>query len=195
MPRAGAEPFADIIDRLEAEASAEAPTLRSLVLAFGDRGFGALLLLPCLMLILPVGMIPGIPAAAALLLIVIALQMAVGAERLWLPARIANITVPGARLRPALTWLRPAAAWLDTMVRRRFSWFAESTFATETIAAVSVVAAVAVLVVGFVPGLQVLIALPVILFALGLIARNGLVILAGYLLIALPVTVALRLLT
>ncbi len=180
----GKPPFTEIIDELIEVSETYPMCIGDLMRVFGDRGFGALLLIPCIMVILPVGMIPGVPDIAAIFMILLAIQMALGVERLWLPRRILEIEVQGERLRPVLTRFRPIAVRLDANIGRRFAWFAESRFATETIAGVTIVLSLLIIVVGFVPGVPALFCIPLSIFALGLVARNGLVILAGYLICA-----------
>ncbi|MEO0914674.1 MAG: exopolysaccharide biosynthesis protein, partial [Pseudomonadota bacterium] len=91
-------PVTDVMDRLIEIAAGQRLSVRDLIQAFGDRSLGALLVLPCLLVILPIGMIPGVPDVAALLMILIGAQMIAGMERLWLPSRLERVSFEGSRL-------------------------------------------------------------------------------------------------
>lgn len=184
-----------IFDQLaEAARDSDTLTLDTLLGTFGRRGLGVMLLLPCLLIILPPGLIPGVPAVLALLMIFIAAHMIAGRRQLWLPERIARVELPAAPIRKGLTRMRPYARRVDGWMGTRFAWFAESRFAHETVAVVTIFLSLLILTLGFLPGLPALLALAILVFALGLSFRNGLLILAGHASGALMVLAALWLL-
>jgi len=90
--------------------------------AMGARGFGPFLLVPALLEISPIGGIPGLPTALAAIIILMAAQMALGRDGIWLPGFIRHRGVSGGRLRKAMDYVRPLARWTDWLVRPRLEW-------------------------------------------------------------------------
>lgn len=191
-PRAG-EVFslAAAFDQLIEAAAAGDLTVDELLSAFGRRGIGALLILPALLIILPLGLIPGVPYIAALLMIVIAGHMLIGRRRLWLPKGIAQRALPGHTIKSGLERMRPWAVKVDGWMQNRAEWFARSRFASETAAVITILLAIGIAIVGLIPGLPAALSLSVLLFGLGLASRNGLLIVAGYAVASLMACLAL----
>ncbi len=155
-------------------------TLGGLLAALGRRGLGATLIPPCLLIILPTGLVPGVPAVMAVVMIYIAGHMAIGRQVLWLPPRLRAIGLPTARLRDGLVRFRPWADRFDRWTESRFIWFAKSRFAAGTVAVVTVVLSLLIIVIGVIPGVPAALCLAILFFAVGLAVENGLVILLGY---------------
>lgn len=79
----------------------------------GDRGIGALLMVPAALELTPVGAVPGVPTAIALIISLFAVQVVLGRDRMWLPGFLERRTVAAAKLAGAADKLRPAARWSD----------------------------------------------------------------------------------
>lgn len=69
-------------------------TIREMVDAFGERGFGAMLLLLTLMALFPWP--PGFKAIFSVPIILISIEMAIQQSKLWLPVKIMKVQVPRA---------------------------------------------------------------------------------------------------
>ena len=128
-------------------------TVRDLLLAFGDRSLGALLVLPCILVMLPIGMIPGVPDIAAAMMIVIAAQMVVGMDR----ALVARAFGGGKQSRGTGSRRFCAGRGAGRPGWIHFSADAsrglpKARFASETIAAVTIAASLVIFVIGIVPG-------------------------------------------
>ena len=52
---------------------------------FGKRSFGPFILIPALLEMTPVGGIPGVPTALALFIALIAVQLLLGRDHVWMP--------------------------------------------------------------------------------------------------------------
>ena len=85
----------------------------TLVEAFGHRGSGALLLVPALVEISPVGGIPGVPTVLAAIVLLFAVQIAMGRSHMWLPGIVERRSVDGEGLIAATRRMRPLADRLD----------------------------------------------------------------------------------
>lgn len=155
-------------------------SLGELVEALEARGFGPLLMMLSAFLILPTGMIPGMPAAVGLLLIVVAGQILLGRNRLWLPARLHDFSVSSRLILRSVDKARPAAAFLARSVSARITALVDHPLARRAVA-LTVMATGAILIpLGFIPFLPLALAVNVLLFGLGMTMRNGLITLLGF---------------
>ena len=180
-PRAPVPPtLTGITETLNAATGEGGLSLQDFLQALGSRGLGAMLIPPSLIILLPSGMVPGVPGVAAVTMIFIAGHMVLNRDRLWLPRRLARMPLPAARLNAGLRRFHPWAMRIDRWTESRFAWFAASRFAVDTVAAVTILLSLLILAVGFVPGVPAAFSLAILVFAVGLAVRNGLMILTGY---------------
>jgi hypothetical protein len=144
--------------------------------AIGERSYGPLLLICGLFMMTPVAAIPTAPSILAVVTILIAVQILFGRERLWIPKRLLKLSIKAEKLEKTVRITRKPARFVDKLVRPRMSFL--------TIPPVHrVVALAAILVALCVPPLELLPfaaiipAFAIAAFGLGLIARDGLLIL------------------
>ena len=89
----------DLVDRVDAATEDCATiTLGDLLAALGERGFGPVLLLGAVGMMLPVGMLPGVPLAVGCLLLVAGWQMLRGRDGLRLPRWLARRELPARQI-------------------------------------------------------------------------------------------------
>src|SRR5918996_4022072 len=79
----------------------------------GRRSFAPLLLVASLVGFTPLGGVPGVPTTLAIIVVVIALQILMGFESLWLPRFMLDRKVEGKKLVRGAESLRPVARALD----------------------------------------------------------------------------------
>ena len=104
----------DILNDLCALADDESDvSLGDVIEKIGPRGKGALLLMPGLMGVTPVGAIPGVPTVLGLFTVVIAVQLLLGRDHLWLPGFLRSRAVDDDDLSEAVGKLRGPADWVD----------------------------------------------------------------------------------
>ena len=109
-----------ILDDLDALAEGEDDvTIDDVVEALGGRGFGPLILLPALLVITPLGGIPGFPTVMAVLILLFAVQVLAGKQRLWVPGFLGKRGVSDDRVRASAKKLRPVGRWLDDHMGQR----------------------------------------------------------------------------
>ena len=96
MSEAHNERLSDILRRVGSECGAEL-TLGDLVVAFGERAFGALILVFAAPNLIPLP--PGSSAVFGAPLLFITAQLMIGHHRVWLPQRLAAVRIGGDRLR------------------------------------------------------------------------------------------------
>jgi hypothetical protein len=168
--------LSDILDALVGENDGETVTLGKLIRVFGSASFGSVLLLTALISILPiVGALPGVSLGTAAIANMLALQMLFGRTTPWIPARLARIKIPRKALKAALTPLRP---WVDRLDRRlgpRYTFLLHPPFLWIG-ALVATVLALGMLVGALVPLGIIPAAIGMIVLALGMTLRDGLLV-------------------
>lgn len=156
----------------------QALELGNVVETFRERGFGVVIFMLGFIIFLPTGFIPGLAAICALLIVMVAIQMLIGKHELWLPKRLKRISFHNENLERHLENLRPKAAWLDRHAKERLHFFVSPLF--EYIAIIScLIFALATIPLSFVPTLGSASSLPIMIFALALMLRDGLLMLLG----------------
>jgi hypothetical protein len=149
----------------------------------GD-GPGAVLFVLTLPVLLPLP--PGVSMLLALPLLMIALQIVAGRRTLWLPDRLARRTIDRAALAKLLHRVLPPLKRFETLVRPRLRFLTGRVGGRIVGLACTVIAIVLVLPIPFA---NLVPAMALTMFALGLTRRDGLLILAGYGLMALATVV------
>jgi hypothetical protein len=173
-----------ILGELEAAAeSGEALTAAEMLSVIGARGFGPVLVVLSVFLILPVGMTPGLPAVVAVILALIGLMMLIGRKRLHLPERIGRLSLASRRIVAVTRRVRPYTARLHGVLRPRLEVLANSRPAFLAIGLILIGTALVLFFIGFIPFLPFVLALHVLLLGLGLSARDGLAVLAALVLV------------
>ncbi len=162
--------------------------------AVGPRAFGPLLLIPSLIMVSPLSGIPGAPTLAALVIVLVGVQMLLGQERVWLPGFVRRRSLRGAWLRSAAKRLRPLARLVDRLVGPRMEFVVRRPFSL-VIAAVCIVMAMAMPPLEFVPMSSTVLATGIALLALALTVRDGVLALVSLAAIGLSAALGFRLLT
>ncbi|WP_448658188.1 exopolysaccharide biosynthesis protein [Sphingomonas sp. CJ99] len=183
-------PIEDLLDEAVDSAEDGKVTIGSLLDSFGNRSFGPLVSLFALIAIIPpVGGIPGVPTTMGVLIVLIAAQMLFGAKHPWVPKFLKELGVDQEKVEKTRDKAGKWAKRIDKLIGPRLSSLAGE-------AGQRIAAGCMVLTAAFMPPLELLpfaAALPagaVLLFGLGIMARDGLLILFGYLLTAGVIGVA-----
>ncbi len=163
-------------------------TLGNVTRAVNQQGFGVLLLAPAGLLMLPTGAVPGVPIVCALFISMIALQLLVGREDVWLPKWMRKISLSKKSFNRTIRHAKPYAKKLDSMVQPRFGLLTSDT-AHRFIAAICIALCIPMAGIGFIPFLPMLLSLPILFFALGMCVKDGFLTLCG-----LTITIALAVL-
>ena len=148
--------------------------------SLGRRGFGPVILLASTMMVLPTGMIPGVPAFMGLILILAGGQMLSGRHELGLPPRIYGIVLPGPALLRGIARAEPMARRLSRWLRLRWLFLVNGLLSRWMIALILIITSGVIIVIGAIPGLPFLLALHLVAFGLGLTVGDGVFVAAGY---------------
>jgi hypothetical protein len=169
----------DMLATLEQENAGHVVMLGDVIQSLNSRGFGPLLMVPALLAILPTGAIPGVPALCGIMLCLLTAQIIAGRHYPWLPERLRAIRFRKGRMSAIIKRIRPMARTIDRVVSPRFEPLSHP--AVQRLAAmVCFLLGVLMILIGFIPFMPSVLALPVLLFALGLNARDGALTLSGF---------------
>lgn len=161
-----------------AETPEKKVSARAIFEAIGRRAYGPLLLLLGLFSISPLTAVPGMTWATAALTLVIALQLAFGMQRPWLPGGLLKAEVSAQAVVKAVDVLRPWARRIDVVLRPRFAFLTKLPFVIF-IGLLCALAALITFPLGFIPLAPLAPGLAIVLFGLGLVARDGVLLTIG----------------
>lgn len=188
-----AEALTETLQAIGDESSGGEITSNEINQAMQNRGFGALLIAPGLIVILPTGAIPGVPAICALFIILVAVQAAVGRTHPWLPERIKKISFDKKRYDRSIKAAKPYTHCIDSFFHERFALFTQKT-AQRVIAVMCVFLGLGIIILGVIPFAAMLPAAAILMFGLGLSVKDGLLTLGGVFFVVLTICVATALL-
>ncbi len=140
---------------------------------FGDRAFGALLLVFALPNLLPLP--PGTSTVLGVPLILIAAQLAIGRSELWLPRAVGNRSLSKSDLQRVVTYGVPALRRTERLLAPRFEVFLSDRLIG------SACLLLAIILVLPIPFGNIPPAFAICAFALGVLQRDGLAVLVGWL--------------
>jgi hypothetical protein len=182
-------PLTDVLETLADAGGDERVTIGEILDAFGDRSLAAILLVPALLAASPISGIPGVPTITGIIFALIVVQMLMGRDSVWVPQAIANRGVSRGKMDKAVNFLRKPVGWVDKVMKPRLTWLAKKPW---NYVALLTVLAIALLAPGmeFLPFVISIAAAAVGLFAAGILVRDGLVILLGYIVVAIAIVIA-----
>ncbi|GGE46390.1 exopolysaccharide biosynthesis protein [Actibacterium pelagium] len=172
--------FSEVFDDLHSVAhETEATTLGELVDALGRRGTGPLLVILSAVLILPVGMVPGMPGLVAIVFVLIGIQLLFVQPKLWMPARLRRITIKTETLKSIVDRARPLRRKARLLLSERLTFIIDSRAFQLANALILLLTGCVIFFIGFVPGLPFVLSIHILLIGLGLTARDGVVMSLG----------------
>ncbi|MEX2574714.1 MAG: exopolysaccharide biosynthesis protein [Balneolaceae bacterium] len=176
----------DIIEESVNETD-EQVTLGNILKVIGSRSFGPTLLFAGIITLAPiVGDIPGVPTIMGTFVFLISVQLLLGKKSFWLPDWILNRSVKPEKLSKSIEWLRRPAKFIDRFLKPRLTTFSTG-IATHFIAVTCILVAAAMPIMEFVPFSANGAGAVLTLFGLTLIARDGLLAVAAFVILFLTV--------
>ena len=104
----------DVLDELDGLAEkGDQVCVRDVLDDFGRRSFGPFMMIPALIEISPLGGIPGVPTALALFIAMVAAQLVLGREHIWMPDFVQDRSIASDKVHDAVAKLRKLGKWLD----------------------------------------------------------------------------------
>lgn len=163
----------EVLEDIDGGGDDENLTLGDVVSSIESRGFGPLLMVPCLIVLLPTGAIPTVPTMCGMLIFLIALQQVIGKDHPWLPERVKKVTFSHKMYHKGLEKVRPVTRWIDRWTKTRLAFLTKDPF-ERIIALWCMGLALTLIPLELVPLAGDIPALAVLFIALGLSARDGL---------------------
>ncbi len=169
------ERTSDILEQLAVSSTGETITVSEIVGVLRDRAFALMLVLLGLPNCLP--MPPPIALVSGFLIAFVALQMILGFPVPWLPKRILALSMGRATLERTLTRASPYIRFLERLAKPRLTLL-DSPLAVRALGILLLIIAIAMIVAVPVIG-QIPLGIAVCLIGLGLVERDGLLVIAG----------------
>lgn len=169
-----------LVDEVQQTTDQEVISVGDLLDQFESQSYGPLLLVFGFLALSPVGAIPGMSILLGTIIILIALQILYGKDHPWLPERILKIEFPGKKLSRVIKKLKPWASWIQTFLKQRLVWLTNSP-GLRFLALICIFLAISFYPLALIPGGVALPSAAICLLAIGLTTRDGLPVLAGYL--------------
>jgi hypothetical protein len=159
-------------------------SLRNVLEEVGHRSFGPLLLLAGVIMAAPgIGDIPGVPTGVGIFTLLVAGQMLLRRNHVWLPAWLLERSISDQRLAKTVGWLRKPAHYLDRIIKKRLVAFTNNAGALAISATCSAIAI-------FTPFMEVVLfsanvaGAAIAAFGLALVAHDGLLAIVAFVLTA-----------
>jgi len=175
------ETIAGVLKAWEDEVQDGSSDIGSILRAAGNRTAGPLLFLPALVMVSPLGAIPGIHIGLATIIVLVAGQVVIGARAIWMPSFLRNRKIPRDKVISAIDRLLPYARQADKVFGRRLAILTGPAMA-RIVAGLCILLAVLVYPATLVPVVPVLPGGAIVFLSLGLLTKDGLVTLLGLLL-------------
>ncbi|MBX3740310.1 MAG: exopolysaccharide biosynthesis protein [Akkermansiaceae bacterium] len=161
--------------------------------AVGGRSFGPLLLLAGVFVSAPgIADIPGVPTVIGLFVLTISVQLISGNDHFWLPRWLLDRKIKSETIRKMTgsKWVKKPAAFIDRLLKERLR-FLTGKPAMVAIATVTAVTMLVMPLTEVVPLSANVVGAGAIAFGLSLIAKDGVMALAGFVISAAAVTLAI----
>ena len=172
-------PLQSVFDLVEAALDgADSVDLKTVIEAFGNRSFGPIMVLCGLCMMTPLGMLPGIPPAFGLIVIVFAMQLLFRRKTPWMPEFLRKVKIPADKLLKVKAKTKPVLAKIDGIIRPRLQWAVTGPMQV-VISIVAIILSLSFFVLGMVPFGVVAPAAIILILGLGITARDGILALLG----------------
>lgn len=173
------ESVEEVLDCVEDAAEGERRvSVADIVEQIGDGAFPPLMMVPALVILSPASAVFGVATVCGLMIILIAAQMVVGREKLWLPQFLLRREMSKKRLDKAVSFLAKPARFVDKLTGNRLAFLVAPPF-DRAWAAVCICLALAMPVFELVPMSSTIVAGAILLFCLAMLAKDGLFALLG----------------
>jgi len=170
------QPIEDILDELNRAADQHDPlTFGDVMDVLGNHSFASVLLLIGLIMLIPgPADIPGVPVVLGLIVILVAVQIVMHREHLWIPNWMERRQVRAERAKKMVSWVRRPASWMDQLTKPRYQWLIDHAGVT-LIAIACILIAMTTPILEFIPFSANVAGAAIAAFSVALMARDGLI--------------------
>ena len=173
----------DLLDQVQGAAAEDRTSLREVVDALGAGSFIPNLMVPALAVVSPLSGVPLFSSLCGITIALVSAQMLARRERIWLPSKLLDKTLDSSKLTGALDKMKRPARWLDRITRERLSMLVRRPI-IWLVQLACLLCGLAMPFLELVPFTSSILGATVSLFAFGMLARDGLFVLAGFLALA-----------
>ena len=179
----------DLLEQIASAAHGERSvvTVGDILEAVGTRSFAPLLMLTGTLLVSPLSGIPLFPTTMALVVLLVSVQMLVGRHHFWLPRWLLTRALQRQSLLRGLDWLQRPFAIIDRYLQPRFNYLVGRS-SQVLIALLNLLIVVMMPAMELIPFSASLAGVALCAFGLALVTLDGLMVLVGYIVIALMAT-------
>lgn len=163
----------DIVAKADHDDSPGSLTLAEVLDSVGRRSYGPLLLVIGLIAVSPATMLPGTTWFVAVITLIVAGQMALGMQRIWLPRKALQMQLPREALKGAIAKSRGVVKVIDSLLKPRLRFLSRPPF-VNFVALLVIAAALITFPLGLIPLAPLAPGLAVVFFGLGMTAHDGL---------------------
>lgn len=167
-----------VLDELQTGIDGDRITLGMMLASLENRGFGALLLGPALIALLPTGAVPGVPTTCAVTILFVAGQLVAGKSYPWLPSWLRRRYIRRDSFERAYRYAAPVTRRVDRLVYPRVALLTRRP-APRLLALLCMMLALVMMPLEIVPFAAALPASAITLIGLGLSASDGLLVVFG----------------
>ncbi len=168
----------DVLERAVSRYTTDRISLGELVHALHERGFAIIMLLLVLPNCVPIPVPPGVSTILSLPLIFFSVQMLIGWDAPWLPRWLKRRTIRRETLSKMVALAAPRLKKIEKVLKPRYP-FASSQTGERVIGLLWLIFSLSIAIP--LPGTNFLPGLGIMIMALGLLSRDGLIIAAGML--------------
>ncbi|MCU7554423.1 exopolysaccharide biosynthesis protein [Alteromonas sp. ASW11-19] len=175
------ERISSLLVKLKEDTDGKNASVGEVVEAFEHRGFGPLLLIPALIAMLPTGAIPGVPSICGITLFLICIQIAFGKDHPWLPDSLRERSISRDKLTQAVDKAKPYVERVEKVFTPRLTPITKG-LVVRFIAIYCGVVALTMIPLEALPFAVMLPAFAIVLTAIGLTTRDGIMVILGLIL-------------
>ncbi len=174
------DPLENVLERAIDEIDGDKVTFEAVLELFGDRSFGPVIaLLGLLVVIPPLGAIPGLPMLVGLIIILFSAQIIFGASHIWVPDFIKKRSISKEKLKEGDKRAKPWLKRIDRLISERLD-FLTGQWSVRIAAIVVIFLALLMIPLELVPFAVAIPGGAIVLFGLAFVARDGVLMLLGY---------------
>lgn len=173
------KPLQSVLNKVDQVTDYDGTDLLSVMRAFGDRAFGPVLTLCGIILLTPLGAVPGAPLALFIIMASFTLQILFDRDHPWVPHILHRVKISRKRVVETKNMMRPWLKRIDGFLRPRWPW-AVRPFARKVGAFLILLVSATLLPLGLVPFAAMVPGIIIVILGLGITARDGLFITMGF---------------
>lgn len=186
---ADTQPLEHVMGKAAEEAENGKVSIGDLMDLYGSRSFGPIFVLLGLVVVLPpMGAIPGLPAAIGVVILLFSVQMLFGRKHIWLPGFIRDLSIKGDKVEKAEGKAKPTLKFIDKMITERLSFMTSGPAEYAAAVMVSVMALI-MIPLELVPFAVAAPGAAITMVGVALLAKDGALMLLAYTLSAVALTV------